>query len=97
MAKDHGDSSRVVKGKLNRRDILLAGTAFAATTITTNSPAQVAQTQTTPMASPPGGNGKPNIILITSDDFGYGDAGAYLGGEARGMPTPSLDRLAALT
>jgi arylsulfatase A-like enzyme len=38
---------------------------------------------------------KPNIILIVSDDFGYGDAGAYGGGENRGMPTPSLDRLAA--
>ena len=30
-----------------------------------------------------------------SDDFGYGDAGAYGGGENRGMPTPNLDRLAA--
>jgi arylsulfatase A-like enzyme len=38
---------------------------------------------------------KPNIILILSDDFGYGDAGAYGGGENRGMPTPSLDRLAS--
>jgi len=38
---------------------------------------------------------KPNIILILSDDFGYGDAGAYGGGENRGMPTPNLDRLAS--
>jgi arylsulfatase A-like enzyme len=38
---------------------------------------------------------KPNIILILSDDFGYGDGGAYGGGEGRGMPTPSLDRMAA--
>jgi arylsulfatase len=38
---------------------------------------------------------KPNIILILSDDFGYGDAGVYGGGENRGMPTPSLDRLAS--
>ena len=38
---------------------------------------------------------KPNIVLIVSDDFGYGDAGAYGGGENRGMPTPNLDRLAA--
>ena len=37
---------------------------------------------------------KPNIILILSDDFGYGDSGPYGGGEGRGMPTPSLDRLA---
>ncbi|MCY2993811.1 MAG: arylsulfatase [Planctomycetota bacterium] len=37
---------------------------------------------------------KPNIILILSDDFGYGDSGPYGGGEGRGMPTPGLDRLA---
>ena len=36
---------------------------------------------------------QPNIILILSDDFGYGDAGAYGGGPGRGMPTPSLDRM----
>ncbi|HMU62539.1 MAG TPA: arylsulfatase [Gemmatimonadales bacterium] len=38
---------------------------------------------------------KPNIILILSDDFGYGDAGVYGGGANRGMPTPSIDRMAA--
>lgn len=37
---------------------------------------------------------KPNIVLIVSDDFGYGDAGVYGGGENRGMPTPHLDRMA---
>src|SRR6218665_3574011 len=37
---------------------------------------------------------KPNIVLIVSDDFGYGDAGAYGGGANRGMPTPALDRMA---
>ena len=37
---------------------------------------------------------KPNIILILSDDFGYGDSGVYGGGPGRGMPTPSLDRMA---
>jgi arylsulfatase len=37
---------------------------------------------------------KPNIVLIVSDDFGYGDAGVYGGGPNRGMPTPSLDRMA---
>lgn len=37
---------------------------------------------------------KPNIILIVSDDFGYGDAGPYGGGIGRGMPTPSLDKMA---
>ena len=38
---------------------------------------------------------KPNIILIVSDDFGYGDSGPYGGGEGRGMPTPGIDQMAA--
>jgi len=38
---------------------------------------------------------KPNILLIVSDDHGYGDSGPYGGGEGRGMPTPNLDRMAA--
>lgn len=48
-------------------------------------------------AAPPavaqGAAPKPNIILILSDDFGYGDSGPYGGGPGRGMPTPNLDRL----
>ena len=38
---------------------------------------------------------KPNIILIMSDDFGYGDMGAYGGGENRGAATPNLDKIAS--
>lgn len=36
---------------------------------------------------------KPNILFIVSDDTGYGDLGPYGGGEGRGMPTPTFDRL----
>ena len=46
------------------------------------------------VAGPAAAQQKPNIILILSDDFGYGDSGPYGGGAGRGMPTPSLDRLA---
>lgn len=52
--------------------------------------ANTALAQTAPAPS-----AKPNIILILSDDFGYGDSGPYGGGPGRGMPTPSLDRLAS--
>jgi arylsulfatase A-like enzyme len=38
---------------------------------------------------------KSNILLIVSDDTGYGDLGPYGGGEGRGMPTPNIDRMAA--
>jgi len=38
---------------------------------------------------------KPNILLIVSDDTGWGDLGPYGGGEGRGMPTPNIDRIAA--
>ena len=40
------------------------------------------------------GGQKPNILLIVSDDTGWGDLGPYLGGEARGMQTPNFDKLA---
>ena len=37
---------------------------------------------------------KPNIIMIISDDTGWGDLGVYGGGVGRGMPTPNLDKMA---
>ena len=39
---------------------------------------------------------KPNVVLMLSDNMGYGDLGAYgSGGELRGMPTPRIDQLAS--
>lgn len=37
---------------------------------------------------------KPNIIMLISDDTGWGDLGVYGGGVGRGMATPNLDRMA---
>ena len=38
---------------------------------------------------------KPNILTLLVDDMGYGDPGAFGGGEMAGAPTPNIDRLAA--
>jgi Sulfatase len=46
------------------------------------------------IAPPANAADKPNIVLIVSDDTGYGDLGPYGGGVGRGMPTPNIDKLA---
>ena len=37
---------------------------------------------------------KPNVVLMLSDNIGYGDIGAFQGGEIRGIPTPNIDSIA---
>ncbi len=68
-----------MKRKLLALQLLIAATA------TTVGVAQTAQ---------PDESSKPNILLIISDDTGFGDLGPYGGGEGRGMPTPNIDKMA---
>ena len=77
-----GISRQLTAGRFRAPGFLMAAVLVAATMLA----AAFARAQ------PPAP--KPNIILIVSDDFGYGDAGVYGGGTGRGMPTPALDRLA---
>ena len=37
---------------------------------------------------------KPNVVMLMTDDTGWADFGAYLGGAALGHPTPNIDRIA---
>jgi arylsulfatase A-like enzyme len=38
---------------------------------------------------------KPNIVMLMTDDIGWGDFGAYSGGGAGlGHPTPNIDQIA---
>ena len=40
-------------------------------------------------------NKRPNVVVMMTDDTGWGDLGAFGGGKARNAPTPNLDQLAA--
>ncbi len=45
--------------------------------------------------APIAANKKPNIVLILTDNLGYGELGVYGGGILRGAPTPRIDKLAS--
>ena len=47
-----------------------------------------------PILAASGNSGKPNIVLVLMDNFGYGEVGVYGGGDLRGAATPEIDSLA---
>jgi hypothetical protein len=68
---------------MKMRDLLVSG--FLAITLAITATVALAQTTSKP----------PNIVVIMTDDVGWGDLGSYGGGVMRGAPTPNLDRLAS--
>lgn len=85
--------SRDVPTGLSRRDLLLGGSALLTAPALFGVSAQV-RAQTSPAPTAPLGQ-RPNILFILADNIGYGDIGAYGGGEMRGAPTPRIDQLTA--
>ena len=83
---------------LDRRSILLSGGSLLALAITDSETAEAQTPTPVPAPTPadaPASAGKPNIVMIISDDTGYGDLGPLGGGVGRGMPTPNIDKLAS--
>ena len=74
----------------SRRSILLAGTALAATALSSSSVVDKAQAQQNRPA-PAAGN-KPNILVIMGDDIGQTNVSAYTFG-LMGYRTPNIDRI----
>src|SRR5215475_4524571 len=77
--------------ELGRRDMLLRGTALAATAVVTSTAsAQLSAA----MAQAAASGRKPNVLFIMGDDVGWFNIGAYHQGIMSGK-TPNLDRLAS--
>ncbi|HEY0145702.1 MAG: arylsulfatase [Methylovirgula sp.] len=76
---------------MNRRNVLLSGTALAAIYAVASATPQVAQAQETP--APASTGKKPNILVIFGDDIGQSDISAYTFG-LMGYRTPNIDRIA---
>ena len=68
--------------------ILLLGFALSAATA-------LAQTASDQLSVRAAAASKPNIVLILTDNVGYGELGVYGGGILRGAPTPRIDTLAS--
>src|SRR6516225_706106 len=75
--------------KLDRRNILLAGTSLAAASaLGSAASVQTAQAQPAPSGQ------RPNIVFIMGDDIGWSNIGVYNQGIMAGR-TPNLDRMAS--
>jgi arylsulfatase len=87
---DKADKTQKPREGVNRRSVLLSGTALAAASAITSGTPQVAQAQQPPAS----GSKQPNILVIMGDDVGWFNIGAYHQGIMSGK-TPNLDKLAA--
>jgi arylsulfatase A-like enzyme len=75
-------------GGVNRRNVLLSGSALAAASAIGSGASQVAQAQQSVASS----GSKPNILMIMADDVGWFNVSAYNMG-VMGYRTPNIDRI----
>ncbi|WP_024519834.1 arylsulfatase [Bradyrhizobium sp. Tv2a-2] len=78
------------KGSLDRRSLLLSGTALVAASALTSE--ALAQAQKGAAAAPAASGRKPNILFIMGDDIGWFNVSAYNMG-MMGYRTPNIDRI----
>jgi arylsulfatase len=76
----------------NRRDLLIASTAFAASALVPGPPIATAAAAEPARAA---ASGPPNIVYFLVDNLGYGELGCYGGGILRGADTRRIDSFAA--
>jgi arylsulfatase len=90
MEESNVDTTSSSQRGLDRRNLLLGGTAVAAAGLAASTPTGVAQAQAQQAA--PSGR-KPNILVIFGDDIGVPQISAYTMG-MMGYRTPNIDRIA---
>src|SRR5262245_9182549 len=76
---------------LDRRNVLLGGTTFAASALAVAASPRLAQAQPSSPAAP--ARQRPNILVIFGDDIGVPQISAYTMG-MMGYRTPNIDRIA---
>jgi arylsulfatase len=90
MSSEFDASSKVCKGALDRRSILMSGASLI--TLAATGTATAAAEDAKPAASSSGAAGKPNILMIMADDIGWFNVSAYNLG-IMGYRTPNIDRI----
>src|SRR6266705_925208 len=80
--------------KHSRAEVLLLLVCAALTLAAQEKRSPLSEKEKHPQALPATGARKPNIVLMLTDNLGYGELGVYGGGILRGASTPRIDKLA---
>jgi len=78
----------------SRAEVLLLLVCAALTLAAQEKRSPLPEKEKHPQALPATVARKPNIVLMLTDNLGYGELGVYGGGILRSAPTPRIDKLA---